>query len=193
MQHVDTTKIKTDVQARFEFLSKFLKFGKDDIAVLNKAAPALVPLVPTVVDAIYANLWSFDATKNVFIQNKVHFKGNTTTTPGGSELTPERITALKDTLAAYFKKVLTESAWDKAFLDYLSQLGKVHANKAEANNVDVSYTFMNVTLGYAAHVLVDALLGGAGGFDEATKKAAILALNKFVWIQNDFFTMHYIP
>ena len=192
MTHVDVEKIKTDVESRFEFLSKFLNFTKADISVLNKVAPTLVPLVPTVVDSIYGNLFSFDATKNVFINNKVHFQGNTTTAPGGTELTQERITFLKDMLATYLKKVLTESNWDKKFLEYLANLGKIHANKAESNNVNVNYTFMNATLAFAENILLDALVTNSIGLDGATQKAAILAVNKLLWIQNDFFTMYYV-
>lgn len=193
MEKIDVARMETDVQCRFDYLSKFLKFTKDDISVLNKIAPTIVPLLPTVVDAVYGNLFSFDVTKGIFANNKVHFKGDATTTPGSLDLTPERITFLKDMLATYLKKVLTESQWDKNFLEYLSHLGKVHANKAEAGNVNINYTFMNATLGFAQHILLNALLGNDLGLDDNTKKAAILAVNKFFWIQNDFFTMHYIP
>ena len=193
MEKINLAQMNTDVQARFDFLSKFLKFTQDDISLLNKIAPTLVPLVPTVVDAIYGNLFAFDASKSVFANNKVHYKGETTSAPGTLDLTPERITFLKDMLATYLKKVLTQSQWDKPFLEYLSNLGRVHANKAEANNVNVSYIFMNATLGFAQHVLVNALLTADLGLDNATKTAAILAVNKFMWIQNDFFTMHYVP
>ena len=193
MENLDSARLNSDVEYRFAFLSKFLNFTKDDISVLNKIAPTLVPLVPTVVDAIYGNLFKFDTTTNIFATHKVHFEGNSTSTPGGLDLTPERVTFLKDMLATYLKKALTQTNYDKAFLEYLSHLGKVHANKAETKNIDVSYVYMNATLGFAAHVLVNALLTSDLGLDNATKNAAILALNKFVWIQNDFFTMHYIP
>ncbi|CAF2528546.1 unnamed protein product [Rotaria sp. Silwood2] len=193
MEAIDAGKMNTDVQYRYNFLAKFLHFTKDDISVLNKVAPALVPLVPTVVDAIYKNLFSFDATKTVFATHKVHFQGNATATPGGLDLTPERVTFLSDMLATYLKKVLTQTEWDKGFLEYLSNLGKVHANKAESKNIDVNYVYMNATLGYAQNLIVNALLSNDLGLDDNTKKAAVLALNKFLCIQNDFFTMHYIP
>jgi hypothetical protein len=192
MESIDLARMNTDVEYRFAYLSKFLNFTKDDISVLNKVAPTLVPLVPTVTDAIYGNLFSYDASKKIFATHKVHFQGNATATPGGLDLTPERITFLKDMLGGYLKKVLTQSQWDKGFLEYLSNLGKAHANKAESNNIDVSYIFMNATLGFAQNVLNNALLSNNLGLDDSTKKAALLALNKFFWIQNDFFTMHYI-
>jgi hypothetical protein len=193
MEHVDAAKLNSDIEYRYAYLSKFLGFTQGDISTLNKIAPALVPLVPTVVDAIYTNLFAADVTKSIFANHKVHFTGTMTTTPGSLDLTPERITFLKEMLATYLKKVLTQATWDKAFLEYLSNLGKVHANKAAAKNVDVSYVFMNATLGFAQNVLLNALLTKDVGLDAAGKTAAILAVNKFFWIQNDFFTMHYIP
>ncbi|CAF3261686.1 unnamed protein product [Rotaria socialis] len=192
MENINAAQLDTDIQYRFAYLSKFLNFTQDDISVLNKIAPVVVPLVPTVVDAIYGNLFSFDITKSIFANNTVHFKGNTTTTPGSLDLTPERVTFLKDMLGTYLKKALSQSEWNKEFLDYLSHLGKIHANKAASGNVNISYIFMNATLGFAQHVLLNALLTSDLGLDEGTKIAAILAVNKFFWIQNDFFTMHYI-
>lgn len=192
MENLDVARLNADVEYRFAYLSKFLNFTKDDINILNKIAPTIVPVVPTAVDAIYGNLFSYDATKKIFANNTVHFKGNTTTTPGSLDLTPERVTFLKDMLGTYLKKVLSQTEYDKAFLEYLSRLGKIHANKAESNNVDVSYVFMNVTLGFAQTILNNVLLTTDLGLDVNTRNAAILAINKFLWIQNDFFAMHYI-
>ena len=193
MEHIDAAKLNTDLSYRFEYLSKFLHFGKDDIKLLNEIAPKLVPLVPRAVDAIYDKLFSFDVTKSVFAKHNVNFKGAATKTPDSLDLTPERITFVKEMLANYLKKVLTEANWDKAFIEYLSNLGKVHANKADAKNINVSYIHMNAALGYAEHILVNAVLTTDLGLDAAKKTAAILALNKLIWIQNDFFTMHYVP
>jgi hypothetical protein len=193
MEHIDGARLNTDLRYRFNYLSKFLNFTSEDIKLLNTVAPALVPLVPVAVDAIYKNLFSFDVTKSVFATHNVNFKGTATTTPGGLDLTQERITFLNDALGNYLKKVLTQTAWDDAFLGYLSNLGKSHANKAAGVNINVNYIFMGATLGYAEGVLVNAILTTDLGLDDKTKKAAILALNKFVWIQNDLFSMHYIP
>ena len=192
MEHIDVAKMSTDVESRFAFISKFLNFTKEDISVLNNLAPVLVPRVPAVVDAIYANLFSFDATKKIFVTHKVNFVGETTTTPDSLDLTTERVEFVKNMLATYLKKVLSQTEWDQGFLEYLSNLGKIHANKAESKNVDISYIFMNATLGYAQSLILSSLLGDELGLDAATKKAAILAVNKLIWIQNDFFTMYYI-
>ena len=192
MEHIDVAKMSTDVESRFAFISKFLNFTKEDISVLNNLAPVLVPRVPAVVDAIYANLFSFDATKNIFVTHKVNFVGETTTSPDSLDLTTERVEFVKNMLATYLKKVLSQTEWDQGFLEYLSNLGKIHANKAESKNVDISYIFMNATLGYAQNLILSSLLGDELGLDAATKKAAILAVNKLIWIQNDFFTMYYI-
>ncbi|CAF2916317.1 unnamed protein product [Rotaria sp. Silwood2] len=191
MEHIDAAKL-TDVRYRFDYVSKFLNFTKTDIGLLNTIAPKMVPIVPTAVDAVYTKLFSFDITKSVFAKHKVNFQGNATSTPDSLDLTPERVTFLKEMLGTYLKKVLTQQEWDNAFLEYLSHLGKVHANKADSKNINVSYIHMNATMGLAENLFIDALLNSDLGLDDKTKYAAVAALNKFFWIQNDLFTMHYI-
>ena len=193
MEHIDGAKLNSDVHYRFEYLSKFLNFGAADIQAINGAAPKLAPLVPAVVDSVYDKLFSFDVTKEKFVKNKYHFTGETANPPGSMNLTPERVSALKESLNKYLVKVVSQAQWDNAFLDYLSNLGKVHANKGEGKNIDISYIHMNATMGLVEHKLIDAVLNQDLGLDAKGKSNVVLALNKFFWIQNDLFTMHYVP
>lgn len=193
MEHIDAAKLNSDIRYRFDYVSKVVGFTKADIGALNAIAGKMTPAVPTVVDAVYAKLFSFDINKSVFATHNVKFTGAAVKSPGSLDLTPERITFLKDSLGNYLKKILTQADWDNGFLEYLSNLGKVHANKADSKNINVAYVHMNAALGLAAHLLLEAVLTGNMGFDDKTKKAAVAALNKFVWIQNDLFTMHYVP
>ena len=61
--HWDEQRIKTDLLYRFQYLSEFSGFGKEDIDAIHAAAPAVAPLVPAIVDAVYVKLFSFDTTK----------------------------------------------------------------------------------------------------------------------------------
>ena len=193
MEHIDGAKLNSDVHYRYEYLSKFLNFGTADIQAINGAAPKLAPLVPGLVDSVYDKLFSFDVTKEKFVKNKYNFQGETANPPGSMNLTPERVSALKESLNKYLLKVVSQAQWDNAFLDYLSNLGKVHANKGEGKNIDISYIHMNATMGLVEHKLIDAVLNQDLGLDAKGKSNVVLALNKFFWIQNDLFTMHYVP
>ena len=54
LQHVDEPRLETDLAYRFQYLTEFMGFTPDDVAVIHAAAPLLAPLVPSLVDAVYA-------------------------------------------------------------------------------------------------------------------------------------------
>lgn len=84
----------------------------------------------------------------------------------------------RSSLGKYLKRILRQKVWNDAFLDYLPYVGKIHTRMAGSHSIDIDY------------ILVDAVMSNEQ-FDLQTKKSALLALNKFFWIQNDFFSMHY--
>lgn len=60
MQHVDAELIETDLQARIDYLAKFIEFGAADVEALHGAAPIVKGLVPAAVDAVcksYSIVW----------------------------------------------------------------------------------------------------------------------------------------
>ena len=63
MAQVDKDRLYTDVTYRFTYVASFLGFKEDDAAALKASAPLVAPLVPTIVDAVYDKLFSFDITK----------------------------------------------------------------------------------------------------------------------------------
>lgn len=63
MEHIDRQKLYTDLMYRFQYVSKFIGFGEEDIAAIKGAAGFVGPLVPTIVDTVYKKLFSFDITK----------------------------------------------------------------------------------------------------------------------------------
>jgi len=94
-------------------------------------------------------------------------------------------------LSMYLKRVLTQTDWNDTFLQYLSQVGKIHTNQAGSSSINVDYIHINALLGYVEHLLID-VLWNADNIDEQIKRGVLMAINKFFWIQNDFFTMHYL-
>ena len=61
-KHVDEERLETDLQYRFGYVAEFMGFNPKDIEVIHGAAPLLAPLVPTLVDAVYDKLRTYDAT-----------------------------------------------------------------------------------------------------------------------------------
>ena len=97
----------------------------------------------------------------------------------------------RDMLSMYLKRVFTQRDWNDAFLQFLSQVGRMHTNQAGSASINVDYIHINALLGYLEHLLID-VLWNADNLDDKIKYAMITAVNKFFWIQNDFFTMHYL-
>ncbi len=60
--YINEPRLESDRGYRFQYLSEFMGFGPHDLAAIHAAAPALTPLVPTVVNAVYDQLNRYDAT-----------------------------------------------------------------------------------------------------------------------------------
>ena len=190
-EHIDETRLNADLRYRFDYLSKFLNFTSDDIVLLNAFAPILFPCIPVIADTVYRKLFSFDITKHYFLINNEGFEGFVPKKHGNLTLESAQMTFRKDMLSMYLKRVLTQRDWNDTFLQYLSQVGRMHTNKAGSASINVDYIHINALLGYLEHLLIE-VLWSSDTLDEKTRHGTVMAINKFFWIQNDFFTMHYL-
>ena len=190
-EHIDSTRLNTDLRYRFEYLSKFLNFTSDDITMLNTFAPILFPLIPVMADTVYRKLFSFDITKQYFLIRNEGFEGFLPKKTHGVALDSPQMELRKDMLSMYLKRVFTQRDWNDTFLQFLSQIGKIHTNQDGSSSINVDYIHINALLGYLEHLLTD-VLWKADNIDDQTKRGILTAVNKLFWIQNDFFTMHYL-
>jgi len=190
-EHIDGNRLNNDLRYRFDYLSKFLNFTSDDIAMLNAFAPIIFPRIPVIADTVYRKLFSSDVTKQYFLIRNEGFEGFLPKKSHGVTLDSPQMELRRDMLSMYLKRVLTQHDWNDIFLQYLSQVGKIHTNQAGSASINVDYIHINGLLGYLEHLLIDALLN-AENLDEKNRHAMMIAVNKFFWIQNDFFTMHFI-
>ncbi|CAF1997874.1 unnamed protein product [Rotaria magnacalcarata] len=189
-EHVDANRLNNDLRYRFEYLSKFLNFTSDDIAMLNTFAPIVCPIIPVIADTIYRKLFSFDITKKYFVMRNEDFEGSLSKTNRDLTLESAQMELRKDMLSMYLKRVLTQRDWNDTFLQFLSHIGKIHTDLACSASINVDYIHINALLGYLEHLLIDVLCN-ADRVDEKSKRGMLMAINKLFWIQNDFFTMHY--
>lgn len=65
--HVDVDLINTSLPDRVAYLTSFLGFGPQDLAILTEIAPIARSLVPGLVDGVYEHLFEYDVTKRVFL------------------------------------------------------------------------------------------------------------------------------
>ena len=81
MTTIDEPRLESDLGYRFEYLAGFMGFGPDDIAAIHGAAPALAPLVPGLVDAVYQKLYSYTATWRHFLPRQHGYTGDIAVEP----------------------------------------------------------------------------------------------------------------
>jgi len=74
MQHVSVESLE-DLPARITYLSSFVNLTAADTEVLLASKPLIAPLVPTILDAVYSKLLSFDITAQVFVPKNTGFEG----------------------------------------------------------------------------------------------------------------------
>ncbi|UJR22158.1 hypothetical protein I4U23_025222 [Adineta vaga] len=190
-EHIDRERLKHDLRYRFEYLSKFLNFTKEDILTLNSLAPIIFPKIQFIVEKIYEKLYSYDIIKKYFLLRNDNFESFSSS----EEETNITVCSFqtdfrKDMLSMYLKKVFIQLEWNDVFLQYLSQIGEIHTESDHTISTNVDYVHVNMLFGYLEHLLID-LIWNEKNLDETRKRSSVCALNKVFRIQNDFFTMHY--
>jgi hypothetical protein len=188
MKRIDEGRLESDLAYRFGYLAEFMGFGPTDAAVIHAAAPALAPLVPSLVEAVYLKLASYDATWRHFVPRQFGYEG----------AIPERLENLtqdhpqikyrKEHLARYLTNLVTRP-YDGKMVAYLDMVGKMHTPKAGAANIDVPLVQMNALMGFVSDAVTATVLGL--GLDRAAEAATLRAFNKLLWLQNDLITRHY--
>src|SRR5215510_11796474 len=129
MKRIDERRLETDTLYRFEYLSEFVGFNGDDIAVIHGAAVHLEPLVPVLVDAVYDKLFSYDATKRHFVPRQSGYAGPVPESIESLTQEHEMIQFRKSHLTRYLVSLVTRP-YDDKMIGYLDTVGKMHTPKA---------------------------------------------------------------
>ncbi|CAF3351014.1 unnamed protein product [Rotaria socialis] len=189
-EHIDKICLNNNLRYRFDYVSKFLNFTKDDIACLNALVPIIFPRIPSLVEAVYKKFNSFDITKQSFYMRSGNFESFPFNEDTDATIISTKTDFRKDMLSMYLKRVFIQTEWNDKFLQYLSQIGEIHTESDRTESTHIDYMHVNTLLGYLENLLID-LLWNMENLDRPKKSLSIRAVNKFFWIQNDFFTMNY--
>ena len=152
MIRIDEDRLETDLAYRFNYLVEFMGFDEADVKAIHGAAPAIAPLVPTLVNAVYEKLHTYDATWRHFLPRQSGYEGPV---PQSLEdVTPdhEMIHYRKEHLARYLAALVTKP-YDGKMVDYLDMVGKMHTPKAGSKELNVPLVQMNALLGFVADAL----------------------------------------
>jgi hypothetical protein len=163
-------------------------FDEQDMATIHASAGAIAPLVPGLVDAVYARLHRYDATWRHFLPRQSGYRGEVPQTL--DEVTPDHamIEYRKQHLARYLAALVTRT-YDDKMVGYLDMVGKMHTPKAGSEELNVPLVQMNALLGFVADALTDAILGL--GLEREQEVRTLRAFNKLLWLQNDLINRHY--
>lgn len=188
MQTIDEPRLESDTGYRFGYVAEFVGFGPDDVAAVHAAAPLLAPLVPGLVDAVYAKLHGFTATWRHFLPRQHGYDG--AVPPDLAHLTPDhpQIAFRKQHLGRYLVALVTKP-YDGKMAEYLDMVGKIHTDKAGSKAISVPLVQMNALMGFVADALTATIFGL--GLDRETETKTVRAFGKLLWIQNDLITRHY--
>jgi hypothetical protein len=188
MKRIDEPRLETDLGYRFEYVAGFMGFGPDDVAAIHAAAPALAPLVPGLVDAVYEKLHSYDATWRHFLPRQHGYTGDVPATLDALGMDHEQIQFRKQHLGRYLAGLVTKP-YDGKMVEYLDMVGKIHTPKAGSKELNVPLVQMNALMGFVTDALIATVLGL--GLDRGTEVRTLRAFNKLLWLQNDLITRHY--
>jgi hypothetical protein len=188
MQHIDEPRLETELTYRFHYLAEFMGFGKEDIDVIHGAAPLLAPLVPGLVDAVYAKLQSYDSTWRHFLPRQHGYTGVSPQQLAELTMDHPQIQFRKQHLARYLEKLVT-APYDDKLVQYLDFVGNIHTAGAGSKSIHVPLVQMNALLGFVADAINATIFGLA--IPVEAKEKAIRAFGKLLWLQNDLINRHY--
>jgi len=188
MRQIDENRLESDLGYRFGYVSEFVGLSDEDIRAIHGAAEHLAPRVPQLVDAVYDQLFSYDATKRHFVPKQSGYEGPVPERLEDLNLDHEMIQFRKQHLGRYLAKLVTD-AYDEKMVNYLDLVGKIHTPKAGSRELDVPLVQMNALMGFVSTAIIQTIF--SLGLDKDTEQRTILAFNKLLWIQNDLITRHY--
>jgi Protoglobin len=204
MQHIDPSSL-SHLPSRIQYLHSFLTFDPStDGPLIISLKPLLAPLLPTLLDALYTHLLSYDITARSFLPSQT----DAGPAPGVEEkdvsalnLNHANIKHRKDFLRAYLIRLLNNHDWtpESRFWDYLDNVGRVHTGRqhtSRKNMLRVEYVHIALLLGWLQDVVVGVVMNvkedeGDEGWTLDRKVEVLRALGKFWWVQNDLFARHY--
>lgn len=188
MKAIDEAKLESDIGYRYAYVAEFMGFGESDVEILHAAAEHLGPLVPSLVDAVYEKLFSYDATKRHFLPKQDGYDGPLAGDLESLTLDADVIKFRKQHLGRYLETLVTKP-YDGKMVQYLDAVGRIHTPKLGSSAINVPLVQMNALMGFVADALIATVFGLE--LPQDVEQRAIRAVNKLLWIQNDLITRHY--
>ncbi|KAG8955658.1 hypothetical protein FRC04_007649 [Tulasnella sp. 424] len=185
--------LRTNLLTRVSYLISFIGFTSADAEALQAVAPHIRPYLPTVAEAMYNKMWSYDVTRQSLT------KPNNPHVPKNADLAQarERMRYMTSFQGHWLLKIFIADWEDLSTFAYFDRVGVSHIgesafrHRGERGTYQVDYVHIAILLGHINDLLVQGILQ----LEQITleeKSRAISALTKAMWIQNDLISRHYV-
>jgi hypothetical protein len=125
MQHIGASSLSS-LPERVAYLKAFLDFTSEDAAALHAAKSVVGPLIPTVLDAVYAKLLSFDITASSFVPRSTGYEDETAKLVQELTLESPQIVFRKNFLENYLVELVTADYESEKTWEYMDRVGIMH-------------------------------------------------------------------
>ena len=209
MQHIPPISLSS-LHSRQTYTLSFLSLTPHDGDLINASASHIAALMPTVLDAVYTKLLSYDITAQAFVPvppgqcDPQETKPETRGKAQELHLQHDIILRRKDFLRRYLLKLARNEDWSPQsnIWQYMDEVAVLHTGVLPAVKRGgrkglrhavprIEYVHLGLLLAYVEEIIAGAVMDLAG-VDEETKKRIVLAWNKVLWIQNDLFARRYM-
>ncbi|ORY02018.1 hypothetical protein K493DRAFT_312201 [Basidiobolus meristosporus CBS 931.73] len=189
MEHVDRELLHTDPIYRFQYVAKFVDFSDKDVEAIKSVAEQLAPLGSVLVDAVYDKLHKFDVTWASMAKRHEGYSGQVVENVDDLGVDSSQIKYRKDMLTRYIGRLLT-NPYDERMIKYLDWVAKIHTDiPGKQSKINVEYIHISALLGFVESTLIWAI--STLKLEREHELRVILAFNKVLWLQNDFFAKYY--
>lgn len=148
-RHVDDARLEYDLAHRVQFLRDFLEFSDQDIERIHAVCPLLVPRLPAIVDAVYAKMLEFDATRRHLTARHLGYAGEVPATTDAVTPDHDLLQFRKRALLSFFTEVLL-SHFDATTMDWMDTVGRMHTTRGGNASIHVPLIQMNAMMGFMA-------------------------------------------
>ncbi|CAG9939941.1 unnamed protein product [Clonostachys rosea f. rosea IK726] len=181
-EHIDRKSLYTNLEARIDYLHRFLDFNENDIEALAFGSQFVQDIIPAVVHIVYQKLLQFDITARAFETRDTRSEEPL---KNGIDVDSAIVQERKMFLNAYLKKMCSDQS-QMEFWEYLDQVGAMHVGLHKQRPLRIEYIHINATLCVIQHVLTEAILSH-NALPMSRRTAMVVAISKVIWIQNDLF------
>ncbi|KAH6953792.1 Protoglobin-domain-containing protein [Ilyonectria sp. MPI-CAGE-AT-0026] len=186
-EHIDRKSLYTNLEARIDYLHRFLDFDENDLEALAFGSKFVKDLIPAVVHIVYQKLLQFDITARAFQMRDTRSDAPFEVSIDENSL---ELRQRKMFLTSYLTKICSDQS-KMAFWEYLDQVGAMHVGLNRSKPLNVEYIHISATLCLIQHVLTEAILSH-NALPMSKRTSMVKALSKVIWIQNDLFAKWYV-